>query len=83
MQQNTHCPVSLPANLKEIATKGFMVVSCAVQCGEQHTKSATILSHAKSSQMTSKMAASSKTSKIWLPNCKFFKPDFGKKCFLC
>jgi len=47
---------------KEIATKGFMVVSCNVRCGEEHTKSWTILSYGKSSEMTLKTR--------WLPTEK-------------
>jgi len=46
--------VNIPPNLslKENATKGFMVVSSTIQCGEQHIRSWTVLCHGKFSKMT-------------------------------
>jgi len=32
-------PINIPPNLKEVATKGFVVLSCTISCGEQHIKS--------------------------------------------
>jgi len=70
------------SNLTEIATKGFMLVSCTIRCGEQHIKSWTVLNSGKLCKMTSK----NKMVVYWLDytvlNTKWRAMTLAALCYL-